>query len=86
MLYRLKPFYLDAVDLIGIVDGLFIYLNYIIRKGFVYKEYLDGTFIIKNSKHLESMGCQRKVLGNSELTYTMWYYFLFVNIYSLVVD
>ena len=54
MLYKLIPRKIYAIDLICIVEGLFRYLNYINRKGFVSKESLYDSFMVLISKNLES--------------------------------
>lgn len=35
--------------------------------------------------HLETKGYEHKLLGNSELPFTFWYNFLFINIYYLII-
>lgn len=55
------------------------------RKGYITDNILQQNFMIHIMDHLFSLGYERKVLGNSELTYSFWYNLIFINLYFLIV-
>ena len=84
--YKLsKDKVLDAIDLICIVNALFKDMEIINVRGYVRVDTLTNNFMSEISKHLFGLGFEKKVIGNAELTYTMWYNFLFLFLYYLVV-
>jgi hypothetical protein len=46
---------------------------------------LKNTFVTDLTNHLLQLGYKTKLWGNADLTYTLWYNFLFINLYYLVV-
>lgn len=56
------------------------------QRGYVTDRALGDRIMIQIMNHLVMFGKGEKLLGNCELTYTMWYNFIFVNLYSLLLD
>lgn len=63
---------------------VFKHLYSINEKGFVSHDVLENTFMRQIMSHLASLGYKRKILGNSIITYTMWYNLIFLNVYYLI--
>jgi hypothetical protein len=82
--YKLHRDNYEPTELVSISEDLFQALHSINRKGFVTDSYFEDTFLVHISNHMASFGLKTHFLGNSELTYTMWWNFLFVNLYYLV--
>jgi hypothetical protein len=70
-IYKLTDRVYDVIDLICIVDSLFRSMNAINVKGYVSIDSLTNKLISNVSQHLYSLGYEKKVLGNYELTCTM---------------
>jgi hypothetical protein len=83
--YKLVKQDYDALDLICIVNTLFSLMERINVRGYVSLSSLTDNFISDISLHLYQNGYESKVLGNSEVPFTYWYNFLFINLYYLVV-
>lgn len=84
--YALLDFYYDPFYLLCVIDSFFKYLGSVNRKGFVPDNYLDTIFVVHIKQHLSSLGYEDKLLANSELTYTMWHNFMFINLYFLLTQ
>lgn len=76
----------DAVELLCVGEAIFSYMNSINKFGFITKNSLDDCFINHFGRHLEMFNFEPKILGNSELPYTMWHNFIFINIYYLIIQ
>ena len=74
----------DNLELICIAESFLRYVESINIKGFITAQNLQHGFMSNIIEHLCDMGFKRKILGNSELTYTMWHNFMFLNIYYLI--
>jgi hypothetical protein len=61
----------DVIDLICIVDCLFSTMGGIKNRGYVSLNSLTNNFMSMIADHLFSLGFEKKVLGNSELGYSM---------------
>jgi len=91
--YRLYEIEYDALELVVITEGFFRYMNSINERGYIREVSLedsfilalDDSFILDIHNHFFSLGFDNKKLGNSETTYTIWYKFIFVNLYYLIV-
>lgn len=91
--YRLYEIEYDALELVVITKGFFRYMNSINERGYIREVSLedsfilalDDSFILDIHNHFVSLGFDNKKLGNSETTYTIWYKFIFVNLYYLIV-
>lgn len=75
----------DVIDLICIVNCIFSTMGSINARGYVSLDSLTNNFMSSIGDHLFSLGYEKKFLGNSELAYSMWFNFLFLNLYYLVV-
>jgi hypothetical protein len=69
--YTLKDKNYSSVDLICIADNFYRYFESINSYGFVSEESLNGNFISFFKDHLVTLGYGGRLLGNSEITYSM---------------
>lgn len=83
--YKLVERYYDPLELLSISDCVFRHLESINKLGFVPERVLDNIFMSHFGDHLESMGFESKLLGNAELPYTLWFNFIFINVYYLII-
>jgi hypothetical protein len=73
------------MDVICIIDSLFRYMNSINKKGYITSDNFRNNFMYYIMDFLEKYyGYNKRILGNSELPYTMWYNFIFINCYYLI--
>lgn len=84
-MYKLTNRSYSLKELKYISDKLFEYMHSINVKGYLTLDSLECKFIKQVELHVEQMGYEPRSLGNAEMPYTMWYNFLFVNLYYLVV-
>lgn len=68
----------DVLELIFITEELFRYLNSINERGFIKEESLNDSFMVDNMNLFCSLGFEKKLLGNTEITYAAWYNFPFL--------
>ena len=59
----------DVLELIIITEELFRYFNSINERGFIKEESLNDSFMVDNMNLLCSLGFEKKLLGNTEITY-----------------
>lgn len=69
--YRLLDKSYDSLELLCIGECMLRNMNSINKKGFMVKDFIDNNFMAHISSHLESLGYEKKLLGNSELPYTL---------------
>ena len=69
--YKLSDKVYDAIDLICIVECLFSTMGSINNRGYVSLNSLTNNFMSMIADHLFSLGFEKKILGNSELAYSM---------------
>lgn len=84
--YQLTKKYYDLKELIWIVDNFFKELQSVNDKGYITDSALSGRFMIVIQQNLLKLGYEFKELGNSETTYTLWFNFMFVNLYLIVLE
>jgi len=73
-----------SIELLCIADCFYRYFESINIYGFVNLESLNGNFISSFKDHLVSLGYERRLLGNSEITYSLWHNYIFLNIFVLL--
>jgi len=83
--FKLVDYKYNFIEVICIVRSIFRYMDSINKRGYVTESVLKNTFMKHIMKFLEGYMYEFKILGNSELTYTMWYNFVFINAYYLVI-
>ena len=75
----------EFMEVICIIDSIFRYVVSINKRGYVTMDSFRNNFMVFIMDYLEvDYGYARRILGNSELPYTMWYNFIFINCYYLI--
>jgi len=82
--YSLVEKTFTSIELVCIATNFYRYFESINRFGFVTEESLNGNFISFFKDHLVTLGYEGRLLGNSEITYSIWHNFIFLNIYILL--
>ena len=83
--YELDAKYSDIKELIYIIEYFFNDMHSVNSKGYVSDGALSGRFKLNVMENLKKFGYGYKEFGNNETTYTMWYNFIFVNLYRLLL-
>lgn len=86
MEYRFASEYYSPSEVINLVDKFWTIMDHVNVKGYIDDEALRIRFMMDISRHLYTMGYVYRELGNAELTYSMWYNFIFVTFYKLILD
>lgn len=82
--YNLIDKHYDSLTLISIGRSILRKLHSINDKGFISSDALSNIFLVTIAKQLVQKGFKFDALGQSEICYTMWYNFIFINFYYLV--
>jgi hypothetical protein len=82
--YKLNLRDYSSLELICVGYGILRNLNSINKRGYVTVSSLNSSFVNFIMNHLESLGYERIILGNSELPYTLWYNLIFISYYHLL--
>jgi hypothetical protein len=82
--YKLVDREYDALTLLCIGKSILKYLHSINDKGFVSADALEKVFTLDIMSQLSHFKYAPIILGNSEVTYTMWYNLIFLNVYYLI--
>lgn len=82
--YKILEKGFSSVDLVCIAHNFYRYFESVNRYGFVTEDSLNGNFISFFKEHLVTLGYEKRFLGNSEITYSIWHNFIFLNIYILL--